>query len=806
MGTGSTFSRVTVSSSASSTWSMNDQEQVKTILQKQLKAIAKLQGKQKRAEKKHHASKERMAELKQKVESLEAEIEDLEEQLAGAQSKGQFLSSNFALKGKDTESQRDMQKRENDRQRAQLYGDAMDDFDEDFEDEFIGTVRSGALLDMIKTTRRKWKEFLAWLDPLDEDIKHVEARYGASVAAYFKFYSWIFELYSFLGLCLCPLYFYHWLGFIQNGKVAEILQPPNIADSGGFFLLPWGAQFASFGHDDAFAYSTAILSFQFLLVIIIIRKWVREDYRAKIGRIDGGQANKFPKLTLAVWDCSVHKPSEVMDLKMQITGDLALKLYEEKTRDKVQSRTTSQKVLLYTRRAIGMLLYFGIQVLGWMIILYLTAESTNLQEQASEMYPFLASFSRALVPASVSVINAILPTLLQVITVFEQWSDEGVILKLTVSRLFLARMFNVLIQVFSFLLLLDPLWLATNEFYIPFTGQTLSSEVLQFRVWARKDFEQDSSFVCPAHQTGEGLFTLIVTEFIFGKVIMLGQPIAKFLQAKVLRKAPQKIEFKVGVIVVNFYYFQALLLMCVPVAPFIAILAPLMFMLNFKFEVKFLHYFQRKPQKPWAAKDAELFFVKFAFATAVLGMSFNHMFLRNSTFPKDCSLQDSHIQLCLPDTYNANTNLCMVDEEMAIASTNEALLDYWALEGTDEYGCLNATTAAYPKCICQYQCGPFSQYKNGYTALMDWVEEKVVFRPFLPLVNPGGMIGLSLAFFLFAIITCRSNSVNVLHTSYGSETDELRVLIRILERKVKRQEKQIETSKKLTKIHIATSG
>ncbi len=110
-------------------------------------------------------------------------------------------------------------------------------------------VGSSVVSDALKQIKRQWTLFKSALDPLDEDIKHVEARCGASVAAYFKFNrsvimavffvryiwvahnswyvfigdvilfvlflsglkcrSWVFEIYTFLGACLVPFYTFH---------------------------------------------------------------------------------------------------------------------------------------------------------------------------------------------------------------------------------------------------------------------------------------------------------------------------------------------------------------------------------------------------------------------------------------------------------------------------------------------------------------------------------------------------------------------------------------------------------------------
>eukprot|EP00644_Phytophthora_capsici_P011868 jgi/Phyca11/72776/gw1.12.677.1 len=68
-----------------------------------------------------------------------------------------------------------------------------------------------------------------------------------------------------------------------------------------------------------------------------------------------------------------------------------------------------------------------------------------------------------IVPAVVTVINAILPKLISLLTAIEKWDDVGFAIKAMVTRLYLAKILNVLIQLFSFALLLDPLLLTSTQ-------------------------------------------------------------------------------------------------------------------------------------------------------------------------------------------------------------------------------------------------------------------------------------------------------------------------------------------------------
>ncbi|KAF4324491.1 hypothetical protein BBO99_00000179 [Phytophthora kernoviae] len=122
-----------------------------------------------------------------------------------------------------------------------------------------------------------------------------------------------------------------------------------------------------------------------------------------------------------------------------------------------------QKYILYARRFIAFIFYTAIQAASWYLIILLTTQSSELQLKIATDAAFFAPYASTIVPAAVTVINAILPKLISLLTAIEKWDDVGFAIKAMVTRLYLAKILNVLIQVFSFALLLDPQLLTSTQ-------------------------------------------------------------------------------------------------------------------------------------------------------------------------------------------------------------------------------------------------------------------------------------------------------------------------------------------------------
>ncbi|GMF14264.1 unnamed protein product [Phytophthora lilii] len=162
----------------------------------------------------------------------------------------------------------------------------------------------------------------------------------------------------------------------------------------------------------------------------------------------------------------------------------------------------------------------AIQAASWYLIILLTTQSSQLQLQIASKAAIFAPYASSIVPAVVTVINAILPKLISFLTAIEKWDDVGFAIKAMVTRLYLAKILNVLIQMFSFALLLDPMLLTSTQSILElftFEGSVVRENVML-------EFKPDS-FDCRAEQASAGLLTLVVTDFSVSKVMATTSPL-----------------------------------------------------------------------------------------------------------------------------------------------------------------------------------------------------------------------------------------------------------------------------------------
>jgi hypothetical protein len=267
---------------------------------------------------------------------------------------------------------------------------------------------------------------------------------------------------------------------------------------------------------------------QVFLLVLTVRKWVAEDKFSKtIEAVEGGKQPKYCKALLNSWDFYIISKEQVSDLKKSIGEQIKLAIEEEKLQETLRKRTKKEKYILIGRRFVAFLLYCILQASSWYVIIVLTTQSSNMQRHLAEKIPFLSNYVASIVPAVVTVINSTLPTIISFLTKMEKWDDVGFGIKAMVTRLFLAKILNILIQLFSFALLLDPFLFASKFDFFGFEMQFVSirkNVMVEF-----KNFD----FQCRAEQVASGLLTLVVTDFLVSKIMAIVPPILKWAQKAV---------------------------------------------------------------------------------------------------------------------------------------------------------------------------------------------------------------------------------------------------------------------------------
>jgi hypothetical protein len=604
--------------------------------------------------------------------------------------------------------------RKRDEQRRQMY--SADGGAEENETEGIATVGvDSASSKWVKRLGALSRKHF----PLNRDLRRIEAHFGSSVAAYFSFLRWMFINYLVMGaLCGMfllkhvyslqtfsalsaaerkaqynsrgePWAYYDWraaswgekVGFLPRFTMFSSFNPGDsgtmyysgtlyagtaIRDARGAAVAPVAddtlVQGAAAG--ERLDYVTIIAVCHLVLLASAGYKWIREDRRSKVFAMFEQLENKsrFAQLALNAWDHSLKDRAEIEDLKHALLDTYFVSVKELEAEDLRKQRSLEQRVVLFLRRSLSNLLYLAVQGGSATAIILLTAESGTLGAKIQLaiannelLRPLFSIVAGSLVPIAVSFINGCLPTIVAYITALEKWDDAGFYTKLMLFRLYVAKIFNAVIQVFSFLQLLDPFLLrGTPASYI--LGEDLDRST---RRNTEKRFEIAAALfltgtpsgaqLCRADMYGLGVFQLVVTEFVISKSIFLGWPMTRwFVTAKLLKRPFVRPEFLVARQMVSALYFQQLCFLSLPFYPFGTIAIALLMLLAFKIESRTLEAFMQKPKKAWSAKDAANFFIKFFVFSLCVSLTVTFLMLSDRNLPKACPLQEHVMRAKLP--------------------------------------------------------------------------------------------------------------------------------------------------------------
>jgi hypothetical protein len=558
-----------------------------------------------------------------------------------------------AVKGKD--DQKDLDKA---RERAKM---ARSDDDDEVQDEVSATTFNAVGQSWFGTCFHKLKRKWDKNKPLMSDVTYIEARYGTSVGAYFKFFRWIFNKYTLMFTIALIFMIIHLVN-LGNAQ-SEMSQAKNFdmnylwqsSDWGNFDnVIPRAFLYSSFnpGTDgteettyqsgERILYGVLVLLINMAFLFVSAWKWVSEDRIAKEAELEETALgkNKFSAAILGAWDHSKRSFPEVEDYMYFLGEDWGTMLTEEYLNMRMRSRSAREKTILLIRRATGLLLYILIQVGCGALILYITTQSDSLQKQlrsSSTFFQQQSSIAALIVSSTATIINSIFPQIIELIAKLENYDSNGTRIKLKIQRLFIARLLNTATLAISNIMLADPYLfrdaslfpsetsrLSMQKSYQP-TG-SLADDTARFstKPYCRMDLMTDS------------MMTIILTDFFLSKIINFLTPFLKFQIAKLRKKPFIKAEFSVPETMVAMFNTQALFFMLIPFSPLSIIFFTLMLYVNFKFDYLILYYFQQKPTKPWSARDAGAYLSIFYLICVSLFTFLQIYFFINETFPKEC--------------------------------------------------------------------------------------------------------------------------------------------------------------------------
>ncbi|EQC40512.1 hypothetical protein SDRG_02403 [Saprolegnia diclina VS20] len=715
-----------------------------------------------------HKLEERLKEQTEAFATAEAAWEDEAMSLAKAR---RTNKPNYALGGSAMQGQHQLDRERSKEAVRQLLHGAADVAADDDDDD-----------DLVNATGRSWHQRLLAiarrLVPLSHDIKQIEARYGHSVAAYFMFCRWV--LLNYLILSLPSLYF-----LILH--ISELLETHYTSWSTFTGLMPNCLLFPSYTTNEAFAYSIYLGGTSSLFLLISTYKWLQEDRYAKLRHAaEAGRPSTFGKLLLNAWDFEATTKDDVSDLRKSLWDSLHVALYDDIKQAEIQNRTKRERYALYARRAVAFFIYVAVQGISWGLIGLLTVEASSFAQIIKAQVPALQAYAASIVPIGVSVINGVLPKVLGVLTNFERWDDNGFRIKAMVTRLFLAQLLNILLQLWSYAMLLDPFLSSSSEqpiSWLPFAYEIRSNVMQKFK---------PDAYACRAEQVASGLVVLVVTNFVTPKVTALTLSgifgllrLVKRLRAKrkglELPPTDTRSEFLIAPTMVALMSSCTLYAFAIPLCPSAGLVTVVLLTLSFKFDKLYLQAFMKKPNAPWSAKNAGVFFIKLYWCTVAVYVTGMYWFLTNVHLPKHCDLQVRDAPF-LCSSYASPSQTCVLN-------TTSPMSFFFQTSPTNE------CSAGYPGCVCATACGPFVNSTTGYSPVLNLVLTTDGVGFFADLATTGVTLLWAIIVLLLMQVGLKANSIEATLLAGHVQDQEAKAMIAALLKKVAAQDKKLKLQK-----------
>ena len=392
--------------------------------------------------------------------------------------------------------------------------------------------------------------------------------------------------------------------------------------------------------DDAMYYTLNMVLCVGILIVVAINKVSYEDRKYKVlhGMESGDDGSRlYSKLTLAAWDHNIIDLEDAWDLKEAITDQFSQIVFQSEKEEEVANRTTKDRYKLYARRAVGVILNLCVMILGWVVILALTAYGEQIATDTLELGPTTANYFVTVgIPATVATMNTAIPTIiLMIIKFLEKWDDKKFETQLVILRIFLAKVMNIMIQLLTYLMVSDP-YIFKRTGILGEKGYYDNYLTGKFQMLLSDDKE------CRADNVSYALVNLLLVQFLSSKVISIFMSFAKY--GKYLatgRKGKWKTEFSVPLSVINLVYFCTVAFVTFAFFPFTFILVTFITYADFKFMKFQLNNFMYKPLVPFDAKSIGNFFTRLLLLAMIIGTTIIHLTLSNNTLPRVFDLKSN---------------------------------------------------------------------------------------------------------------------------------------------------------------------
>lgn len=417
----------------------------------------------------------------------------------------------------------------------------------------------------------------AFLSPFRREQDYMAARYGGGIGIYFTILSNMFVTGMVVALVWLPF----WVVHLAAGH--ESSSPM----SSGSSLMASQTLTSSMPTSEAEHVIVVFMLSCLILWIAATLRFLRDDKAAySIGYFEELENQdddmsliqlRLVREALNPWTFSVEDAGENFDQQSNLANKMRSLLTEMDRCRERESRTADEKRKLTMRRVGGVFLNFILICVQWSAIIILTIFTTSIQEAAAGAGSVLAGI---VVPAAVSAINAALPMATSYITEFEAWDSRALHLKIEAGRLYVSRMFNVVILLLSYY-------------------QLLTEKVIYNGTEATSDTENWGK--CYEDQVGNMILLLVVADFVIPKFVTFGSAWGKNVLARRAAGLPwfkgkfHKQQFDLASELIQLMYSQTLAWILMPYYSFSVLILPVLHFLSFQYYKWVILKFHEKP-------------------------------------------------------------------------------------------------------------------------------------------------------------------------------------------------------------------
>lgn len=530
----------------------------------------------------------------------------------------------------------------------------------------------------------KFRNWLKQFAPFEYEIKYMQTRFGASCAAFFAFYRYLYFQYIFIGMFTLAFAIYHGFVMTYNGQYNNMFGI-------SLGLTPGIMLFSSYTKSESVYYSTAITFSLVAFTFSAAGKFLKDDHLNKeLNSIESQNESPFGNDVLCAWDFSLSSKEAVQDYAQSLRDTYTGLIATTRREGKLKQRSLLDNIILVLRRVTGFILYVGVQSVSFALIIYWTINASEVTDPLSGI-PILGSLSSIILGLLLNVINAFTPTAIKIIDAFECWDSFEISTYYLSFRIFLSNFLNTALLGASFLFLADP-FLAANYPAI------------------RKPIQvPHKDGTCRIDEVGDGLLTILLTSLPSDMILIYLVALKDQLIAYILQHPYVKKEFELSESILRVLNFVSLSFMCLPFNPLVVLLMPTYVYLNVKIEKALLLQLYSKPKHPWKAQRASSFFTVVYIASMVsISIPWTLYFLSTRTFAKNCDIQDHYVDLCL--YHSADPSLCVLN-------TN-----------SEFYSNFKEYSENYPAVICKEACGPFVNHVTAFEPLNEYITTTIVLR------------------------------------------------------------------------------